>query len=125
MHFFRGMAPADFLRLLCNSRGIIGNSSVGIRECSFLGIPAVNIGTRQLGRERGANVVDVEYDRGAIQAAIASHLGNGRVAQDTLYGDGRAGERIAALLASEPLTIAKRLTYDDLPAAGPGLHRPA
>jgi UDP-hydrolysing UDP-N-acetyl-D-glucosamine 2-epimerase len=125
IHFFRGMAPADFLRLLCNSRGIIGNSSVGIRECSFLGVPAVNVGTRQLGRERGANVMDVEYDRSAIQAAIESHLGNGRLPQETLYGDGRAGERIAALLASEPLTIEKRLTYDDLPAADSGLHRPA
>ena len=122
MHFFKGMAPADFLRLLCNSRGIIGNSSVGIRECSFLGVPAVNIGTRQLGRERGANVVDAAYDRSAIQAAMTSHLGNGRVAQDTLYGNGRAGERIAALLSTEPLTIEKRLTYDGLPAAGAGVH---
>jgi UDP-hydrolysing UDP-N-acetyl-D-glucosamine 2-epimerase len=125
MHFFKGMAPADFLRLLCNSRGIIGNSSVGIRECSYLGVPAVNIGTRQLGRERGANVVDVDYDRRAIHAAMRAHLGNGRAAQETLYGDGRAGERIATLLASEPLTIEKRLTYDDLRTAGPGVYRPA
>jgi UDP-N-acetylglucosamine 2-epimerase len=119
------MAPADFLRLLCNSRGIIGNSSVGIRECSYLGVPAVNIGTRQLGRERGANVVDVDYDRQAIRAAIQSHLGNGRVPQETLYGDGRAGERIAALLAREPLTIEKRLTYDELRTPDSGVYRPA
>ena len=46
IHFFKNMAPADFLRLLYNSKCIVGNSSAGIRECSFLGVPAVNIGTR-------------------------------------------------------------------------------
>src|SRR5712691_8622087 len=46
-HFFKSMAPEDFLRLLYNAKCLIGNSSVGIRECSFLGIPVVNIGTRQ------------------------------------------------------------------------------
>ncbi len=49
----------DFLRLLYNCRCLVGNSSVGIRECSFLGVPVVNIGTRQTGRDRGANVFDV------------------------------------------------------------------
>ena len=65
-HFFRNMLPEDFLRLLCGSTAIVGNSSVAIRECSFLGVPAVNIGSRQTGRERGRNVIDVDHDRGAI-----------------------------------------------------------
>src|SRR5262249_19990863 len=47
IHFFKNMYPSDFLRLLYNSRGLIGNSSVGIRECSFLGVPVVNVGSRQ------------------------------------------------------------------------------
>ena len=41
------MDPIDFLKLLANSNGIVGNSSVGIRECSFLGVPCINIGDRQ------------------------------------------------------------------------------
>ena len=61
IHFFKNMEPHDFLRLLVNSKCLIGNSSVGIRECSYLGVPVVNIGTRQNGRQRGSNVIAVSY----------------------------------------------------------------
>lgn len=111
MHFFKNMAPTDFLRLVYNSKCLIGNSSVGIRESSYLGIPVVNIGTRQAGRERGENVIDVGYDRSEITAAVRHHLGNGRYARNPLYGEGNAGERIAAVLADAPLQIEKRLAY--------------
>jgi UDP-N-acetylglucosamine 2-epimerase len=94
-----------------HSTAIVGNSSVAIRECSFLGVPAVNVGTRQQGRERGANVIDVEHDRTAIAGAIREHVGRGRPNADHLYGDGDAGQRIADCLATAPLTIEKRLTY--------------
>jgi GDP/UDP-N,N'-diacetylbacillosamine 2-epimerase (hydrolysing) len=110
-HFFKNMKPTDFLKLIFNSRGLIGNSSVGIRESSFLGVPVVNIGTRQSGRERGSNVLDVAYDRREIAGAIRHHLGNGSYPQDPIYGDGHAGIKIAELLAKVPLTIEKRLTY--------------
>ena len=110
-HLFRNMYPEDFLKLVNNSSGIVGNSSVAIRECSFLGVPAVNIGTRQQGRERGRNVIDVDHDREQITGAIREHMSNGRPPADVLYGDGRAGERIAGCLASAELRIEKRLTY--------------
>jgi UDP-hydrolysing UDP-N-acetyl-D-glucosamine 2-epimerase len=111
IHFFKNMEPNDFLRLLQSSRCLIGNSSVGIRECAFLGVPVVNIGSRQAGRDRGHNVLDVGYDRDAIQEAAGRHLSNGRYPSDHLYGDGRAGERVAALLSEVPLRIEKRLAY--------------
>jgi UDP-hydrolysing UDP-N-acetyl-D-glucosamine 2-epimerase len=114
IHFFKNMQPTDFLRLLVSSRCLVGNSSVGIRECSFLGVPAVNIGTRQAGRDRGQNVLDVGYDREEIVAAVRHHmqcLPNGRCPSDPVYGDGSAGRRIAELLAEQPLGIEKRLTY--------------
>ena len=110
-HLFRNMFPEDFLRLLANSTAIVGNSSVAIRECSFLGVPAVNVGSRQQGRERGANVIDVDHDRVAIAAAVREHIRRGRAPADHLYGDGGAGVRIAACLATAPLTVEKRLTY--------------
>ena len=110
-HFFRNMLPEDFLRLLVGSTAIVGNSSVAIRECSFLGVPAVNIGSRQQGRERGRNVIDVEHDRAAIGGAIREHMRRGRPQPDHLYGDGGAGPRIADTLASIELRIEKRLTY--------------
>jgi UDP-N-acetylglucosamine 2-epimerase len=110
-HFFRNMLPEDFLRLLCRSTAIVGNSSVAIRECSYLGVPAVNIGSRQMGRERGRNVIDVDHDRAAIAAAVREHIRRGRPEPDPLYGDGRAGPRIADTIASADLTIEKRLAY--------------
>lgn len=111
IHFFKNMMPTDFLKLIYNSRCLIGNSSVGIREASFLGVPVVNIGSRQSGRDRGRNVLDVGYDRREIAEAIRHHRRNGRYPQDTLYGDGKAGNRIADLLVEVPLRIEKRLAY--------------
>jgi len=111
IHFFKNMEGMDFLRLLCNSRCLIGNSSVGVRECSFLGVPVVNIGSRQVGRDRGINLLDVQYERAEIVNAIRHHLGNGTYPKDTTYGDGHAGRRIAKVLAEAPLRIEKRLTY--------------
>ena len=110
-HLFRNMFPEDFLRLLVHATAIVGNSSVAIRECSYLGVPAVNIGSRQQGRERGKNVIDVDHDRTAIAAAIAEHRRRGKGPSDHLYGDGRAGARIADCLATTALTVEKRLTY--------------
>jgi UDP-hydrolysing UDP-N-acetyl-D-glucosamine 2-epimerase len=111
IHFFKNMGPTDFLRLIYNSRCLIGNSSVGIRESSFLGVPVVNIGTRQAGRERASNVIDVDYDRGQVANAIQHHMSNGRYPRNLQYGDGSAGKRIAQLLTEVPLRIEKRLTY--------------
>ncbi len=105
VHFFRNVPPEDFNRILINSSGIIGNSSVAIRECSFLGVPAVNIGNRQTDRERGLNVIDVEHESAAILAAIRRHLAHGKYAPSAIYGDGSAGRKIADILASTPLML--------------------
>lgn len=111
IHFFKNMTPEDFLRLVYGSRCIAGNSSVAIRECAFLGVPAVNIGSRQQGRERGSNVIDVGHDRRLIVEAIERQLKNGHYVSDPIYGDGKAGERIADFLAFKSLRVEKRLTY--------------
>ena len=111
IHFFKNLPPEEFLQLLQQSRCIVGNSSVAIRECAYLGVPAVNIGSRQQGRERGANVIDVGYDRKQIRDAIHAQLERGPAPRDPLYGDGRAGERIARLLVDVPLGVEKRLAY--------------
>lgn len=114
IRFFKNMLPDDFLRLIYNSCCIVGNSSVGIRECSYMGVPAVNIGSRQAGRDRGINVLDVNYDRREILNAINIHLKNGRYPCDKLYGDGKAGQRIADLLATIPVSIEKKLAFADM-----------
>ena len=112
IHFFRNMESDDFLRLLKNSRAIIGNSSVAIRECSFLGVPAVNIGKRQSGRERGKNVLDVGHDANKIEAAILQQTSRKcHFDHDFLYGRGDAGLQISRILENQELTFEKKLTY--------------
>jgi UDP-hydrolysing UDP-N-acetyl-D-glucosamine 2-epimerase len=111
MHFFKNLAPQHFLELLVHSRAIVGNSSVAIRECAFLGVPAVNIGSRQSGRERGKNVLDVSHDEVEILDAIKMQAALPPLPADHLYGDGKSGNRIADLLASVPLKAEKRLAY--------------
>jgi UDP-N-acetylglucosamine 2-epimerase len=102
IYFIKNLPPEQFLELAYFSRGLVGNSSVAIRECSFLGVPAVNIGNRQDQRERGPNVVDVPPQREPIHAAILRHL-NGRVASSGIYGNGDAGTKIANILATTDL----------------------
>lgn len=111
LHFFKNMSPTDFLRVVYHSRCLVGNSSAGIRECSFLGVPVVNIGSRQAGRDRGANVIDVDHDRADIAKAIRRQAAKGRLSSDSLYGDGNAGPRIADALARIVPRIEKRLSY--------------
>jgi UDP-hydrolysing UDP-N-acetyl-D-glucosamine 2-epimerase len=111
IYFFKNLSPEDFLRLLIGADCLIGNSSVGIREGSYLGVPAVNIGNRQIGRDRGPNVIDTGYVAEEIVDAVKKHVGNGKYSSSGLYGDGTAGNKIAHLLATVPLKSGKRLTY--------------
>ena len=111
IHFYKNMQPMDFLKLLKHSRGIVGNSSVALRECSYMGVPAINIGHRQNRRDRGRNVMDVPHDAQQIAAAIDLMWNRTDRLRDLIYGDGHAGQRIADVLAKAPLTIEKALTY--------------
>jgi len=112
IHFFRNFAVEDYARLINNSYCIVGNSSSAIREGSFLGIPAVNIGTRQKGREMGPNIINVDYNHNLIKEAIEKQITHGKYKKSNLYGDGKAGERIANILATAKINIQKKLTYD-------------
>tara|TARA_B100000315_G_scaffold60545_1_gene54921 strand:- start:4840 stop:5082 length:243 start_codon:yes stop_codon:yes gene_type:complete len=72
-------------------------------------VPAVNIGTRQLNREHGNNVLHVSYDANYIESAIKKQLNNGRYKRSSLYGDGKSGERIASILSEVDINIKKML----------------
>ena len=111
LHFFKNMVPEDFLKLLYNAQCIVGNSSVGIRECAYLGVPTVNIGSRQAGRARGRNTVDTDNDTRQITEAVEAQMSHGHYESDSVYGGGDAGDTIAELLATQPLVIKKQLTY--------------
>ena len=110
-HFFKNMDPTDFLKLLANSKGIVGNSSVGIRECSYLGVSCINIGGRQDERSRGENVFDVPYNREEIIKALKKVVNRGKIKSTTIYGNGNSGKKIAKIISEIPLRFSKRITY--------------
>ena len=62
MRFITNVPANDFVALLAHAACLVGNSSAGIKECSFLGTPVVNIGDRQQGRLTGEHVAHVGYD---------------------------------------------------------------
>jgi len=111
VHFFKNMEPSDFIKVLYNAKVLIGNSSVGIRECAFLPVPVVNIGSRQHNRQRGNNVIDVDYNRDAICDAINKWFQIGRPTSSSIYGSGEAGQLIAKHLESVPLQFHKTIVY--------------
>jgi UDP-hydrolysing UDP-N-acetyl-D-glucosamine 2-epimerase len=111
LHFFKNLPTTDYVRLMKLTACLVGNSSSAIREGSFIGTPAVNVGPRQEGRQRGSNVTDAGYDAGEIADAIRRQIEHGPYGGEPIYGDGRAGERIAEILSTKPLSIHKRMTY--------------
>lgn len=111
VHFFKNIQGNDFLNLLDQSKGLIGNSSVGIRECAYLGVPVINIGSRQNRRQRGNNVMDVTYHTQEITQAMNQIHTNPRPTPATIYGEGDAGEKIATVLASVELKFHKTIVY--------------
>ncbi len=113
IHFVKNLLPEVYTRLMNTTACIVGNTSSSIREGAFLGTPAVNVGTRQQGRERGRNVIDTDNDRHQIVAAVRSQLENGRYPSEPIYGDGQAGIKIAGILSDITLTVQKRLKFSD------------
>jgi UDP-N-acetylglucosamine 2-epimerase len=111
MRFYKNFPVETYVRLMLSCACAVGNSSAPMREGAYIGVPTVNIGTRQQGRDRASNVVDVGCDRAQIGAAIRRQIAHGRYSSDHLYGDGEAGARIADVLARATLRVQKRLHY--------------
>lgn len=96
-HFLDAMACVDVM---------IGNSSSGIIEAASFGTPVINIGRRQNLRERNANVLDVAAANEGLATILTATMSKGRYPAVNIYGDGSAGQRIAALLSSYDLSPA-------------------
>ena len=111
VHFFRNFSVEHYAQLIGNCACLVGNSSSGIREGSFLGVPDVNIGTRQSNREQAENCINTAYNHQEIEDAIRYQIEHGCYPSDTLYGDGKAGERIGEILADVDMNIQKKLMY--------------
>jgi UDP-N-acetylglucosamine 2-epimerase len=108
MRFITNVPANDFIALLAHAACLVGNSSAGIKECSFLGTPVVNIGARQQGRLSAEHVTHVGYDAADLAAGIAAQLAHGRYEPSHLYFKANTSETMVNLLATTPLYTQKR-----------------
>jgi UDP-N-acetylglucosamine 2-epimerase (non-hydrolysing)/GDP/UDP-N,N'-diacetylbacillosamine 2-epimerase (hydrolysing) len=104
---FVNLDPIAYWSLLRCADLLIGNSSSGIMEAASFGVPVVNVGIRQQGRERGRNVLDAEATAADILRQVARASSNefrqSLIGMRNLYGDGHAAATIVEVLASVPL----------------------
>jgi UDP-N-acetylglucosamine 2-epimerase (non-hydrolysing)/GDP/UDP-N,N'-diacetylbacillosamine 2-epimerase (hydrolysing) len=118
--------PVRYWSLLHHVSLLLGNSSSGIMETASLALPTVNVGMRQQGRERARNVIDCAPETEAIVQSVRRGLDlDFRVSlrgMSNPYGDGRAAERIARVLAEcplgEELLVKRPVAVDSLPEVG-------
>lgn len=116
---FKSLPFSDYLGLMRIAGVMVGNSSSGIIEAPSFHLPVVNIGTRQTGRERSTNVIDVGYDRQEIIKAVKKALNDWRFRKNVKkcknpYGDGKASQRIVKILGRIKITprfLQKKITY--------------
>ena len=103
--------PVLFMRQLAGAQFIIGNSSCGIRESSFIGLPAIDIGDRQLYRERASNVITVKHNKEQIKKAMIVQLRESRHKTSYVFGIGKAGKAIAHYISKMDFMLKGTLTY--------------
>jgi bifunctional UDP-N-acetylglucosamine 2-epimerase / N-acetylmannosamine kinase len=108
MRFITDVPVADFIALLKVTACLVGNSSAGIKECSYLGTPVVNIGARQQGRLHAGNVMHAGYDRDAILDAVRRQIAHGRYPASEIYYRPGASQAIVDVLAGSELYTQKR-----------------
>jgi UDP-hydrolysing UDP-N-acetyl-D-glucosamine 2-epimerase len=106
--FLKNIEGKMFVKLLSLSKCLIGNSSAGIRECSFMGVPVVNIGKRQEGRLCANNVINVGWNSKKIFNAINKQINRSHYKSSKIYGDSFAGKKIAEVLSKNHLFKNKR-----------------
>ena len=111
VHFFKSLPFELYAPLLKNAACVVGNSSSGIREAAYLGTPTVNIGTRQTGRQRADNVMDVPYDCTEIKNAVLFQKAHGPYASNNTYGDGSASKKIVNIIANSKIETQKIIQY--------------
>jgi GDP/UDP-N,N'-diacetylbacillosamine 2-epimerase (hydrolysing) len=119
IRIFKNLRHVDYLSLMRSADVMVGNSSSGIIEAPSFGLPVVNIGTRQIGRQRGQNVIDVDYDKDEIIKAMKVGLYDKDFKYEAskcinTYGNGHAGTKVAEIIESVEITpelLQKKIVY--------------
>jgi len=118
VRWFPSLPTEVFINLYRNVSALIGNSSSGIHETPTLKIPTINIGSRQQGRERAGNVIDVPNNKDMIVAAINKALfdkdfRNYVSKLENPYGNGTSSEKIVSILKTVPLDGIVQKIFND------------
>ena len=108
IRFVTDILPEDFVGLLKKASCLVGNSSSGIKEASYLGTPVVNVGTRQHGRLRAENVCDVRYNSQEIRQAILAQLAHGSYPSSDIYRKPDTSKTIVEIIRQTPLSRQKK-----------------
>ena len=106
INFYKNFEPEDYIKLIKHCSCLIGNSSSGIRESSYLAVPVVNIGDRQSNRERGNNVYDCTEEYKDILHAINTQDGK-KIRSSKIYGSGKSSSLIIKQLLKSKLHTIK------------------
>jgi UDP-hydrolysing UDP-N-acetyl-D-glucosamine 2-epimerase len=119
VHAFPSLGQLRYLSLLRNADVMVGNSSSGLIEAPSFELPVVNVGDRQKGRLRAANVIDCAANEDDVAAAVERALTPAFRASlaglENPYGTGDAASRILHVLANLPVTGLRRKRFFDVP----------
>lgn len=101
-----------FLKILCNAKALVGNSSSGILEAPSFKVPVINIGSRQRGRPQADNIVNCDNKKESIKNALKKVLNDKEFldlckSAKNPYGDGKSSKRICKILSE--INIDKKL----------------
>lgn len=101
VRFVINLAPETFVDLALTASVMLGNSSFGIREASFIGLPVINVGKRQAGRQKAINVIDFPELETLETLALKTneHISTSRFASSNMYGNGSAGKSAAQIIS--------------------------
>ena len=100
IQLYKNLPQDEYYSIMKNSSLMLGNSSSGIIEAPALGLPAINIGNRQKGRDRLENVIDVDGETDQIIKSVKKLLKSAsKKKYDGVYGDGKTAEKIVEILS--------------------------
>jgi len=106
--FIINLPPENFVKLILKCSLLVGNSSFGIREASYIGLPVINLGNRQAGRQRAENVLDIESLKMVDRLNDLEIIINSKFESSRIYGSGNSGLLAAQIIGKWQPRVKKK-----------------
>ena len=113
LYLVKNFSPETFQKVLKNAACAVGNSSSFIRDSTFSGVPVVLVGDRQIGRERGSNLIEAEMQADSIYEKVEHQINHGPYVGCQIYGDGNASKQITKIIKKFKPKVQKKISYVD------------